>query len=241
MADRDRTSVTSPPLAGGDARRMRLRMWARSQQVRAQFRTDPPIIRWLIAGGFCLTIVGIPVGLGIFIGSSIAWSNRKRKFAEFVSFIDRSRPLWVYVLMANSSLLRRRGMRAPALVIGSFQPALSHEYFAKLCSAIFEINDEPGTTPDHEFVRALFQNESFVPGRRRRLPDSLTGDVEVYAFDLMIDTNHLIDDRVSSPLIPCVAEGGSVGQITTVPFEMVGGVQDWLLMSPMEPNGAAAS
>lgn len=227
------TGPLHPPIAptGAEARaKAAIAGWARSPQVRAAFKVAPPVGRWVVAGVFALTVVGIPVALGIFIGSLLVWSRRKRVYAGFLQRLDRARPLWVYTLMVNTMLRRQRNERAAGLVIGSFAPGLDHAYFGHLFEVIELLRSGAADTEEAKFVAELFDDEQSVEGRRRLLPASMTGGVPVYAFDLMIDATHLPHGRVAGPVIPCVAEPGEAGFIMTVPYVLMGDPRDWLLM-----------
>ena len=82
-------------------------------------------------------------------------------------------------------------------------------------SVIKELSPE-----DRAFCVALMNDEQYVPYRRRRVPDSITGGVAVWACDLWIDPGVLHGRRVSDemPLLPCMAEPGPAGRITQIPW-----------------------
>jgi hypothetical protein len=74
--------------------------------------------------------------------------------------------------------------------------------------------------PENELEKALqdeFEDETYIFGRRRRLPREIAGDLEVYAADLQLDRRAMGSDGLIGDVILCLAEPGPEGISIAVP------------------------
>lgn len=202
----------------------------RSAEVQRTYGVGVPWISVVIVIFLCLTIVGIPAAIGIVIGRWIRYARASRVYQQAFRQAAIAEPIMTYALMADSMLRQVRNYTAPGLVIGTFRRDLSHQYFVDLAKLLYEISTSSPTTDDERFVVQLFRDEYYHRDRRRLLPMGLTGGVEVYAFDLMINNSNLPRQIFESVLLPCMATPGPSGIICMIPWAMTGNPHDWLLM-----------
>lgn len=122
--------------------------------------------------------------------------------------------------MANSALMTRKGTIAPALVIGTFEKDVTTGEMASLAKRMMLIELEDVSRESTLAVSNMFENVQCTPGRRRVLPEDLTGGRRVYAFDLMMIGDYLPTDTLEAPLIPSVAEPGESETIQMIPWSI---------------------
>ncbi len=202
----------------------------RSDAMKRSYGVGVPWISIALAGVLCLTIVGIPAALGILIARWIRYSRASSRYEATFQAARRCEPISSYVLMCDGQLKRLKNVIAPGLVIGTFSRKVAHDYFVELARFLYEIKASEPQTDAERFVYELFKDETYRPGRRRKLPAELTAGIEVFAFDLLIDNRDLPLGILNSPLIPCMAVPGESGLIFTLPWWLTGDPHDWLLM-----------
>ncbi len=163
---------------------------------------------------FSLTGVGIAIAIGLFLRTLRQRHLHQTAFQKFAARAQRTVPIWTYVAMANTQLMERPHTIAPALVIGTFDPVVGADGKAMLDMSIaLSVSDDPA-------LEAIMADEAFNEHRRRLLPASLTGTTEVFAFDLMINSDWLPGGDMNVA-IPCMAEPGSQGIITMLPIALL--------------------
>ncbi len=142
-------------------------------------------------------------------------THRKRRRKAMIA-----KPIQTYPLMVNRALTSVPGSVAPGMVIGSFQPRLAQndEYWGDLMMKLALLDADDLETPEEKGAARWLADETYVESRRLRLPPSLTGGHEVYAFHLKIVGDHFRGGLVDGPSIPCVAAPGPVGAIQHVPW-----------------------
>jgi hypothetical protein len=170
-----------------------------------------------------LTVVLAPVAL--FLGLRSGWRRgRARPIADRLhrteEFARRTKPVRACPLMVNPTLRRTSEQPSTALVIISFDPAVSHETMIELAAKISD-PDAPGwNAAQRGFAQALMDDEQFHAFRRRTIPRDMTGGVEVFACDLAVHPILLAGGHLShvAPFIQCVAEPGERGAILQIPW-----------------------
>lgn len=194
----------------------------KSRRFDPYFRKMVPEPKWryLLAIPLILTVVGLPIGLGLVSSARRDVRKRNQLREELIAVSRRSVPLIVYPVMANTMLMSRKGMTAPALVIGTFEEATTGE----MVGIAERMMTGDGLGPEaQQAVAGMFADEEYTSGRRRVLPEELTGSRPVYAFDLVVRNDYLKSDTLEQPLIPCVAEPGDSGSIQMIPWWVVDG------------------
>lgn len=181
----------------------------------------PPRWRYLIAVPMFLSLAGVGIGLGLI--ASAWWSGRKRNRIreDLIEAAERSVPLMTFPIMANAALLRQKGAVVPALVIATFEPDATAEEMTDLAVKLDTVDYQRVTEETRHAVEAMFRDVHYTPGRRRIIPDELTGGRRVYAFDLMMLGDYLPTDTFQIPLVPCIAEPGDHGTIQMLPASIV--------------------
>jgi hypothetical protein len=119
------------------------------------------------------------------------------------------------VVMANSELTQG-GKSAPALVL----VCTDIERTGDLLRVNGDFKRILFGYPENELEKALqdeFEDETYIFGRRRRLPREIAGDLEVYAADLQLDRRAMGSDGLIGDVILCLAEPGPEGISIAVP------------------------
>jgi hypothetical protein len=197
----------------------------RSKRFDPYFRKlhRPPRWRYILAVPMILSVAGIAVGLGLIASARLSGRKRNRIRQELISAAERSVPVMAYPLMANEALMRRKGTVAPALMIGTFETGVGYEEMAGLARKMLTVDHQKASNESTATVNKMFEDVTYAHGRRRAVPEDLTGGRRVYAFDLMMIGDYLPTDTLEFPLVPCLAEPGESGTIQMLPWWIVAG------------------
>jgi len=182
----------------------------------------PPKWRYVLAVPMILSVAGAGIGLGLIASAWISGRKRKRIRQDLVEAAERSVAIMAYPVMANVALLRQKGAVAPALVIATFDSDATMEEMADVVVKLDTVDYQDVSAETRRAVGAMFRDVQYTPGRRRIVPEELTGGRRVYAFDLMMIGDYLPTDTFEIPLVPCVAEPGDAGTIQMLPAGIVG-------------------
>jgi hypothetical protein len=181
-----------------------------------------PRWRYVFAVPMILSVVGAGIGLGLITSAWISGRKRNRIRQDLIDAAERSVPVMTYPVMANVALLRQKGAIAPALVIATFDADATTEEMADVVLKMDTVDYQDVSAQTRRTVAAMFSDVQYTPGRRRLVPEELTGGRRVYAFDLMMIGDYLPTDTFEIPLVPCVAEPGESGTIQMLPAGIVG-------------------
>lgn len=170
-----------------------------------------------------VTLIAAASGVGAPFAVYHGWkvlNHRKRRRKAMIAVARAARPIKTYPVMVNTLLTKTPGAIAPGLVIGSFKPraAQDEEYWLDLMVKFALIDPDAVETPEEKRAIAWLQDERYVESRRLRLPRSLTGGHEVYAFSVMLMGDHFRGGIVDGHDIHCVAVPGDVGAIQHIPW-----------------------
>lgn len=192
----------------------------RSREFDASFRKlhRPPRWRYILAVPMIASLAGVGLGLGLIASAWLTNRKRKRIRREMIAAAERSVPVMAYPLMANRALMGRKGTVAPALTIGTFETDASHEEMVSLARKMLMVAHQDVSRESALAVIKMFDDEQYTPGRRRVVPEDLTGGRRVYAFDLMLIGDYLPTETLEIPMVPCVAEPGETGTIQMIPW-----------------------
>ena len=174
-------------------------------------------------GRVIVTLIAAMTGVGAPIAVVQGWkvlTHRRRWRKSMIAVAEAGRPIMTFPLMVNSALTRFPGAVAPGTVIGSFEskPELKMEYWKDLALKLMFLDPESVETPEEKQAARWLQDERYVESRRLRLPTSLTGGHEVYAFHLKVVGDYFPSGLADLPMIPCVAVPGDVGAIQQIPW-----------------------
>lgn len=132
--------------------RARINDWIRSPAFDAHFNSivKPSIWPFIIGGVMMLTIVGIPVGIGLIIAGVRKNSARSAARREAHTAYAQHQPILCGIVIANRQLLRTKGAVAPALLVGGFGPQdeSALDDIARVAIQIGELyGDDPSSQP----------------------------------------------------------------------------------------------
>ena len=154
-------------------------------------------------------------------------STAARYARAAITFAERAEPVMAFPLMVNRVLRRPGSEPSAGLVLVCFDSnkGAAVDYMGELAVTVGEGTSEALSDADRRFCQRLMDDEQYVPFRRRKLPASITGGVDVYACDLVIDPHLLPGRHISDdlPLLPCMAERGDAGWISQIPFWVFAG------------------
>ena len=168
-----------------------------------------------------VSLAGVGIGLGLILSACISNRKRKRIRQEMISAAERSVPVMTYPVMANRVLMQQKGTVAPALTIATFDVDVTLEEMTTLAKIMIMISHQDVSHESKVAVIKMFEDVDYTPGRRRIVPEDVTGGRRVYALDLMVISDYLPTDTLKVPLIPCMAEPGDTGTIQMLPWWIV--------------------
>jgi hypothetical protein len=208
----------------------------RSREFDAYFRKlhRPPRWRYILAVPMIVSLAGVGVGLGLIASAWLSNRKRKRIRRELIAAAEHSVPVMAYPLMANRALMRRNGTVAPALTIGTFETDARNEEMVTLAKRMLMVAHQDVSRESALTVIKMFEDEEYAEGRRRVVPNDLTGGRRVYAFDLMMIGDYLPTDTLELPMVPCLAEPGETGTIQMIPWWIV--ARAWEAESKASPR-----
>lgn len=176
-----------------------------------------PTGAWAIALIAPFTIIGLPLALTawrrIFAGD-LATKRLRNRYRQLAA---TGEVILTYVVVANSALMRSKGTKAPALVVGNFSNDRDH---SKIIEKLEVFADAALGGSDDEELTRLLGDLDYSFGRRRHIPPKFTDGVELMAFDLQIIGDHLPTRTLDLGMIPCFAEPGEKGLICMIPFKL---------------------
>ena len=138
-------------------------------------------------------------------------------FIVYANVVDRKRRAYTlengenthgWLVQANNALFEDGHMDLPALVVMSPDEETNddEEFMTDLAERIMELKSEEGRvigrTKAERAVSKLMADETYVEGKRDRLPKELTGDREVYLVHIYVYRDHLPEKRLEERKIP---------------------------------------
>jgi hypothetical protein len=156
---------------------------------------------WWIVGSVCGLLT---VALVAFLVYAVMRDNKRKAFA-----LEHGEQTHGWLVQANSALFEEGVMDLPALVVISPDAETNddEEFMTELAERIMELKDEDGEvigeTKAERAVSKLMSDESYVEGKKDKLPSELTGGREVYLVHIYVYRDHLPDKRLEGRKIPC--------------------------------------
>jgi hypothetical protein len=152
---------------------------------------------------------------------------------EFFRGIGRDfshRPAELFPLIALGVMIGPD--RKAALALGSFRPHGQQDFvrMSKLAQLLFEIyvGSGDGARPEHQAMRALMQADSYVPHRRRRVPEPYAQGMDLLLFDVWLqDEIETCETPLGHVAMSFVADIGKpedeglAGEINSIPWSVV--------------------
>lgn len=205
----------------GDAIRDKYEQFVSSDAFIEQWwRWNPkPRIRYVLALLLLAVPGGILLGIGLVISGILRQRTLNRLLRREAEIAATGRPMRCAIVMHNIHLRDGPGVNDPALVMGSFQGELPEDMAAEITiKALTDAQEDSGpiTPPDIRWLN----DETYVEDRRRRLPPALTGNLEVFVFDLMVHTDWLAHHQLGGD-IWVMATPGDAGFVRQIPHQVL--------------------
>jgi hypothetical protein len=155
---------------------------------------------WWVLGSVC---GGLAV-LGVLALAYLAILDRRKRDRV----IAEGEHTTGWLVQANSELFEEGGMDLPALVLLSRDPEVvdDREFLTDLAERIMDLKGaDPDDCEDEDeaFVAGLMRDETYVEGKRDRLPKRFAGGRQVYLAHIFVYRDHLPEKRIRGQRIPC--------------------------------------
>jgi hypothetical protein len=155
---------------------------------------------WWILGSACGGLVLVAVVVVVYLGR--AEYNKKKRA------IDEGEHTFGWLVQANNDLFQEGQWDLPALVLISPDEETNEdeEFMTDLAEKVMELK---GVDPDDcdtegdAVVAELMADETYVEGRRDRLPKAFAGGKKVYLAHIWVVRDHLPGRRIGKRKIPC--------------------------------------
>lgn len=142
-----------------------------------------------------LTVVGIAV---------IVWANVAQNKARDYT-LQNGEPSIGWLVQANNNLFEAGNLDYPALVLISPDPksAEDEEYMTELAEDIMAIKGVDCDDDDEEFVSGLVTDETYIEGKRTKLPKAFADRPNIYLCHIYIFRDHLPKKRLTQNYVCC--------------------------------------
>lgn len=110
-----------------------------------------------------------------------------------------------WLVQANEKLFQDGVIDYPALILISPDPATNNdrEFMTGLAERVFALKFEEGETKAERKVARLMADETYVEGKRDRLPDEFTDGRSVYLTHIMVYRDHLPGNKLRYRKVYC--------------------------------------
>lgn len=217
--------MTNPPssFAPGDpiqtaAVRGRYRAFLELRAIRSELDYG----RLGIAVLLLLTVILAPFGVWQAIKAIRSNGAIRRDFQEEIDFIKNAELVFAAPIMVNTGLLKPGcDDGAPGIFLIDFQQR-AEDPLDNLFQTVLRIAQPPAETSasERQYLASLTEDLKYRPGRRRRLPKSVSNGRTYYAVDLALSPEYLAGGYIDAemPIVPCLAEPGEKGRIRLIPY-----------------------
>jgi hypothetical protein len=148
--------------------------------------------------------------------------------------VARTAPIvFAHVVMANVMMLED-GKGSPALVVLAWGDN-AMETMSRAREVLSKVHFGRPENDDEARLADEIADEDYHFGRRRRMPDWLTGGEECYAADLWVSGAALDDERLRMEVVVCFAEPGPTGLTMAIPGKFIKQALDELDPSKPKP------
>ena len=154
---------------------------------------------WWILGVVCIGLVFLAIA-GIII--LVIRENRRKQYV-----LDNGEHTFAWLVQANSKLFEDGAMDLPALVLISPDPETNEDedFMVDLADQIMDLKgeDPDDCDGDNAVVAELMADETYIEGKRDRLPKRFAEGRKVYLVHIFIYRDHLPRKRLEKRKIPC--------------------------------------
>lgn len=157
---------------------------------------------WIILGSIC----------GLFIVAAVAFVAyiviREKKLKAYA--LEHGEKTHGWLVQANAALYEAGDTDLPALVIISPDEETNddEQYMTELAERIMELKDPDGEilgdTKAERFVSKLMSDETYIEGKREKLPEKFTEGRTVYLAHILVYREHLPRQKLDEAKLPCV-------------------------------------
>jgi hypothetical protein len=153
--------------------------------------------------------IGLALAGVAFVVYAVIRDNKRKAYA-----LEHGEHTHGWLVQANNALFEDGTMDAPALVVISPDAETNddEEFMTELAERIMELKSDSGRvigrTKAERAVSKLMSDETYVEGKRDKLPAELTGEREVYLVHIYIYRDHLPEKKLEGRKIPCVIVWG---------------------------------
>jgi len=179
-----------------------------------------PWKRYVLSFWFLIYPLAIPLGLGIIISGILKHRRINALFLDELKVASTGLPMKACIYMSNAQLRDGAGVIAPALVIGSFDSKFTDDMATDLLATLMGAQMGEGPSVEKNDL-SWIEDEGYVEGRRRKIPTKYTGGIEVYAFDLMLNSNWFAGRKLEDSDVWTMATRGSEGAIRQIPADVL--------------------
>ncbi len=142
------------------------------------------------------------------------------KLADHYRRAARKAPIVMARIVMANTLLLNEGKASPALVVIAFGEG-ADQAMDRARTVLSRIHFGTPTEERERALAAQIEDETYMFGKRRRLPEWLVGEVEAYAADLWVPAAAVAGGELFGEWLPCLAEPGPHGLTTAIPIELV--------------------
>ena len=151
----------------------------------------------VIVGSLCSGFILLLVGF-------LVWGMwREKKLKQYAK--DNGDPTVGWIVQANNNLYKKGTADYPAFVLISpdEETAIDEEYMVGLAERLNAMKGEETDDEDEESVSKFLMAETFVPGKRFKVPKSLSEGSKLYIVHIWVFHEHLPDGKLTRPNVMC--------------------------------------
>ena len=156
-------------------------------------------------GAMIAIAIGVVMVIAVIVG--IIMNSKLNKERDRI--LEEGEPTHGWIVQANDELFKKGDSDMPALIVISPDEETNddEEFMTELTESISALKgQDPDDVADagEAKVAELMADESYVEGRRDKLPKSFTDGKKVYLVHVYVFREHLKNKRLgSSPKLPC--------------------------------------
>ena len=201
-----------------------------SQRVTAFMKTPQSEKIWAeleapIWAGFLLS--GLTFAIGFVMLVSIIWSREGCRYLYSALTLEAVRGCRSQARKNPdllSSLICHGVITNPQInlgaVLGSLGEAVDHNRLASLAVQLGQIYRSGSNDPKHQEVLTILRDDTYVPYRRRIVPESFCGMPDCYLFDIALNPADGAKSDRGSVMYACVATNDKAQLIEQIPWSV---------------------
>lgn len=191
------------------------------------------LFRYMVCGSGILIGIGL-VCLAYYVFKRLRWGIVRAQ----IGLATRGRVRMAWPIMMNQNLINgtRRSGGALVLVCGDDGDELPDDMFMRVLRVVSAAGASSNNAVERELA-ALNADETYVDGRRRKIPESLTDRRLMFACDLFVRGADLGAKVEDCPWVPCLVEPGEAGAIEVLSPAVMAAALD-RLGAPTRPGAS---